>query len=75
MTKSLLPKRANLAERNFRDASGKNWLFFGDCTFQNDFLYQTEWQDYLASGLLTKMDVAFSRDQKEKIYVQHYQTF
>jgi sulfite reductase (NADPH) flavoprotein alpha-component len=67
----IAPFRGFLAERNFRDASGKNWLFFGDCTFQNDFLYQTEWQDYLESGLLTRMDVAFSRDQKEKIYVQH----
>jgi sulfite reductase (NADPH) flavoprotein alpha-component len=64
------PFRAFMAERNYRSAEGKNWLFFGERNFRTDFLYQTEWQDHLISGLLTKMDVAFSRDQKEKIYVQ-----
>jgi sulfite reductase (NADPH) flavoprotein alpha-component len=45
-------------------------MFFGDQTFTQDFLYQVEWQNYLKSGLVTKLDVAFSRDQKQKIYVQ-----
>jgi sulfite reductase (NADPH) flavoprotein alpha-component len=59
-----------MQEREAREASGKNWMFFGDQTFTQDFLYQVEWQNYLKSGVLTKMDVAFSRDQAEKIYVQ-----
>jgi sulfite reductase (NADPH) flavoprotein alpha-component len=66
----IAPFRSFVAERNYRNAKGKNWLFFGERNFQTDFLYQTEWQSYLESGLLTKLDVAFSRDQKEKIYVQ-----
>lgn len=49
----------------------KNWLFFGDRTFTQDFLYQVEWQKYLKSGVLSRLDVAFSRDQVEKVYVQH----
>ena len=53
------------------EPKGKSWLFFGERNFTNDFLYQLEWQDYLASGDLTRIDVAFSRDQPEKIYVQH----
>ncbi len=65
------PFRAFIAERNYRTASGKNWLFFGERNFQSDFLYQTEWQAHLESGLLSRMDVAFSRDQQEKIYVQN----
>lgn len=65
------PFRAFMQEREARDASGDNWMFFGDQTFTQDFLYQVEWQNYLKSGLLTKMDVAFSRDQAEKVYVQH----
>ncbi len=52
-------------------AKGKSWLFFGERNFTNDFLYQLEWQEYLESGDLTRIDVAFSRDQPEKIYVQH----
>jgi sulfite reductase (NADPH) flavoprotein alpha-component len=64
------PFRAFMQEREARDASGDNWMFFGDQTFTQDFLYQVEWQNYLKSGLLTRMDVAFSRDQAEKIYVQ-----
>ena len=64
------PFRAFMQERDARDAEGDNWMFFGDQTFTQDFLYQVEWQGYLKSGLLTKMDVAFSRDQAEKIYVQ-----
>lgn len=65
------PFRSFVAERNYQAAEGKNWLFFGEQKSYTDFLYQTEWQDYLSSGLLTKLDVAFSRDQAEKIYVQH----
>jgi sulfite reductase alpha subunit-like flavoprotein len=66
----IAPFRAFLAERNYRSASGKNWLFFGERNFQTDFLYQAEWQAHLESGLLSKIDVAFSRDQNHKIYVQ-----
>ena len=55
---------------NFSSVSGKNWLFFGNPHFTQDFLYQVEIQSYLKSGLLTKVDVAFSRDQAEKVYVQ-----
>tara|TARA_B110000196_G_C21127630_1_gene656723 strand:- start:21 stop:1832 length:1812 start_codon:yes stop_codon:yes gene_type:complete len=64
------PFRAFMQEREATEASGDNWLFFGDQTFTQDFLYQVEWQGYLKSGLLTKVDLAFSRDQAEKIYVQ-----
>lgn len=66
----IAPFRSFIQEREARDAEGKNWLFFGDRTFTQDFLYQVEWQKYLKSGILTKMDVAFSRDQAEKVYVQ-----
>lgn len=65
------PFRAFLQEREAVDASGKNWLFFGDRNFTHDFLYQLEWLDYLASGRLTHLDLAFSRDQPAKRYVQH----
>lgn len=65
------PFRAFLQEREAQGASGKNWLFFGDQTFTQDFLYQVEWQGYLKSGLLSNLNVAFSRDQAEKVYVQH----
>lgn len=64
------PFRAFMQEREASEAEGDNWMFFGDQTLTQDFLYQVEWQGYLKSGLLTKMDVAFSRDQTEKIYVQ-----
>jgi len=64
------PFRAFMQDREATEAEGKNWMFFGDQTFTQDFLYQVEWQGYLKSGLLTKMDVAFSRDQAEKVYVQ-----
>ena len=64
------PFRAFMQEREASEATGDNWMFFGDQTFTQDFLYQVEWQAYLKSGLLTRMDVAFSRDQAEKIYVQ-----
>ncbi|MGA0846022.1 MAG: sulfite reductase [NADPH] flavoprotein alpha-component, partial [Luteolibacter sp.] len=49
----------------------KNWLFMGDQRYLYDFLYQLEWQDHLKSGILNRLDVAFSRDQPEKVYVQH----
>lgn len=64
------PFRAFMQEREANDATGDNWMFFGDQTFTQDFLYQVEWQNYLKSGLVTRMDVAFSRDQAEKVYVQ-----
>lgn len=65
------PYRGFIEERVETGAAGKSWLFFGERNFSNDFLYQLEWQDHLASGALTRIDVAFSRDQPEKIYVQH----
>ncbi|SFE36392.1 assimilatory sulfite reductase (NADPH) flavoprotein subunit [Alteribacillus iranensis] len=64
------PFRAFLEEREEVGANGKNWLFFGDQHFHTDFLYQTEWQQYHKDGILTKIDLAFSRDTNEKIYVQ-----
>ncbi|WP_319782576.1 assimilatory sulfite reductase (NADPH) flavoprotein subunit [Oceanisphaera sp. IT1-181] len=67
----IAPFRAFLQERDARDASGQNWLFFGNPHFTQDFLYQLEWQRYMKSGLLNKISLAFSRDQQEKIYVQH----
>lgn len=65
------PFRAFLQERRATAAKGRNWLFFGDRTFTHDFLYQLEWQEAVKEGALTRMDVAFSRDQPEKVYVQH----
>ncbi|MCM3787156.1 assimilatory sulfite reductase (NADPH) flavoprotein subunit [Domibacillus indicus] len=65
------PFRAFMQEREELGADGKAWMFFGDQHFVTDFLYQTEWQKWLADGVLTKMDVAFSRDTAEKVYVQH----
>ncbi len=67
----IAPFRSFIQERENRGAEGKNWLFFGDRTFTQDFLYQVEWQKYLKSGALSRLDVAFSRDQHEKVYVQH----
>ena len=66
----IAPFRAFIEERQAIGAKGKNWLFFGDQHYLTDFLYQTEWQGYLSDGILTKLDVAFSRDQAEKFYVQ-----
>ena len=66
----IAPFRAFVEERKAIGAKGQNWLFFGDQHYLTDFLYQTEWQDYLADGFLTKLDVAFSRDQEKKVYVQ-----
>ncbi len=65
------PYRAFLQEREARGAGGKAWLFFGERNFDSDFLYQTEWQDFLKEDVLSRMNVAFSRDRAEKIYVQH----
>ncbi|MGO1750127.1 MAG: assimilatory sulfite reductase (NADPH) flavoprotein subunit [Marinobacter sp.] len=67
----IAPFRAFLQEREEREAEGDNWLFFGDRRFRSDFLYQTEWLKWRREGLLTRLDVAFSRDQAEKRYVQH----
>lgn len=66
----IAPFRAFLQERETTGAEGKNWLFFGNPHFTQDFLYQVEWQRYVKSGLLSKISLAFSRDQGHKIYVQ-----
>ncbi len=66
----IAPFRAFIQQRDADGASGKNWLFFGNPHFTQDFLYQVEWQKYVKSGLLSKIDLAFSRDQAKKIYVQ-----
>ncbi|MBZ9613096.1 assimilatory sulfite reductase (NADPH) flavoprotein subunit [Rheinheimera maricola] len=66
----IAPFRAFLQERDARGAAGKNWLFFGNPHFTQDFLYQLELQNYLKRGVLTKLSVAFSRDQADKLYVQ-----
>jgi sulfite reductase (NADPH) flavoprotein alpha-component len=65
------PFRAFVQERRATEATRRSWLFFGDRHFTHDFLYQLDWQDALKDGALTRMDVAFSRDTPEKIYVQH----
>nr|WP_263327435.1 assimilatory sulfite reductase (NADPH) flavoprotein subunit [Neobacillus sp. Marseille-Q6967] len=65
------PFRSFMQEREEIGAEGKAWMFFGDQHFVTDFLYQTEWQKWLKDGVLTKMDVAFSRDTEKKVYVQH----
>ncbi|QHW29758.1 assimilatory sulfite reductase (NADPH) flavoprotein subunit [Paenibacillus rhizovicinus] len=65
------PFRAFLGEREELGATGKTWLFYGDRHFSSDFLYQIEWQRWLKEGVLTRMDVAFSRDTDRKVYVQH----
>jgi sulfite reductase (NADPH) flavoprotein alpha-component len=64
------PFRAFVQERRAVAASGRSWLFFGDRQFTHDFLYQLDWQEALKDGALTRMDVAFSRDRPEKVYVQ-----
>ncbi|UEM07713.1 assimilatory sulfite reductase (NADPH) flavoprotein subunit (plasmid) [Skermanella rosea] len=69
------PYRAFMQEREARGASGQSWLFLGERNFRTDFLYQTEWQTLIKDGILTRMDVAFSRDRhadgEARIYVQH----
>jgi sulfite reductase (NADPH) flavoprotein alpha-component len=67
----IAPFRSFIAERDATGASGKSWLFFGEQHFTSDFLYQTEIQNWFETGSLTKVNLAFSRDQPEKIYVQH----
>lgn len=65
------PFRSYLEEREELDLKGNTWLFFGEQHFTTDFLYQTDWQTWLNDGILSKLDVAFSRDTDEKVYVQH----
>ena len=67
----IAPYRSFLQHREAENQKGKSWLFFGERRFHSDFLYQLEWQKLLKDGVLEKLDVAFSRDQEEKIYVQH----
>lgn len=67
----IAPFRSFLAERDATGAEGRSWLFFGDQHFVSDFLYQTELQNWLQTGVLTRINLAFSRDQQYKIYVQH----
>lgn len=67
----IAPFRAFVEQRIEQRASGDSWLFFGDRKADSDFLYQLEWHRHLKNGDLTRMDVAFSRDQEEKVYVQH----
>lgn len=67
----IAPFRSFLFERDARADKGRNWLFFGDQHFVTDFLYQTDLQGLKDTGVLTKLNTAFSRDQKEKVYVQH----
>jgi len=67
----IAPFRAFLHERSNRNDTGKNWLFFGNPSEENDFLYREELLEFLEIGCLTRLDTAFSRDQENKIYVQH----
>ncbi|TQI78895.1 sulfite reductase (NADPH) alpha subunit [Serratia fonticola] len=66
----IAPFRAFMQQREAEGAEGKNWLFFGNPHFTEDFLYQVEWQRYVKDGLLTRIDLAWSRDQAHKVYVQ-----
>jgi sulfite reductase (NADPH) flavoprotein alpha-component len=67
----IAPFRAFMQQREVEEASGENWLFFGNPNYTQDFLYQTEWQRFVKDGVLNKISLAFSRDQEEKVYVQH----
>ena len=67
----IAPFRAFIEERRAVGSTGKNWLFFGDRSSKTDYLYGEEWQKYRSDGLLTELDLAWSRDQAEKEYVQH----
>ncbi|WP_281975583.1 assimilatory sulfite reductase (NADPH) flavoprotein subunit [Halobacillus litoralis] len=67
----IAPYRSFLEEREEQGNEGKSWLFFGEQHFVSDFLYQVEWQKWLKDDVLSRMDVAFSRDSSEKVYVQH----
>src|SRR5690606_9676700 len=64
------PYRGFMQEREARGIRGRSWLVFGERHFRSDFLYQAEWQDWLRSGVLGRIDLAFSRDQASKVYVQ-----
>ncbi|GAA3588383.1 NADPH-dependent assimilatory sulfite reductase flavoprotein subunit [Gibbsiella greigii] len=66
----IAPFRAFMQQREADGATGKNWLFFGNPHFTEDFLYQVEWQRYVKDGLLSRIDLAWSRDQQHKVYVQ-----
>lgn len=66
----IAPFRSFMQQRAADGAEGKNWLFFGNPHFTEDFLYQVEWQRYVKEGVLSRIDLAWSRDQKEKVYVQ-----
>jgi len=66
----IAPFRSFVEERAARGASGANWLFFGERTQREDFLYQIEWQRHLRQGALAKLELAFSRDGAQKVYVQ-----
>lgn len=66
----IAPFRAFMQQRAAEGAEGKNWLFFGNPHFTEDFLYQVEWQSYVKEGVLSRIDLAWSRDQQQKIYVQ-----
>ncbi len=70
----IAPFRAFLEERRARGATGSNWLFFGDQHRASDFIYKDEINAFSTDGVLTRLDLAFSRDQAEKIYVQHRMT-
>ena len=67
----IAPFRAFMQQREAEEASGENWLFFGNPNYTQDFLYQTEWQRFVKDGVLNKVSLAFSRDQEQKVYVQH----
>ena len=67
----IAPFRAFMQQREAQGDTGRNWLIFGNQRFTDDFLYQAEWLQYRKSGLLTRADLAWSRQGKEKVYVQH----
>ena len=67
----IAPFRAFIEERQATGAPGKNWLFFGDRSHRTDYLYGDEWSEYKKDGILNELDLAWSRDQTEKVYVQH----
>ena len=67
----IAPFRAFIEERQATGAKGKNWLFFGDRSQNTDYLYGNEWESYQKEGILNELDLAWSRDQQEKVYVQH----
>ncbi|MCF2947327.1 assimilatory sulfite reductase (NADPH) flavoprotein subunit [Paraglaciecola aquimarina] len=67
----IAPFRAFMQQREADESEGKNWLFFGNPNYTQDFLYQTEWQRFVKEGVVDKVTLAFSRDQEQKIYVQH----